>query len=216
MAKDKLFYLIYRVYHDDEHDAPYLFGWTENKHVAKAFLGQRDPKKYIMYKVSEDELISEFSESIPGSDLKIDYVKLKSSTTKETILFFTTLSELQETEKKIQAYFRELSSLDKICRIKGSKDLMYYFTMFMNLKPRYAKALYDIGYRPQEYDALFNAFDENEMNDSIEYAYSEGRYLTEWDNSHRNLLPAQTIIEDISKIVIYSLESFIKVLHEDL
>jgi hypothetical protein len=215
--KEKLFYLIYRIHNEDDEDIAYLFGWTNSKIVAKAFLTQRDPKKYTMYKRGEDDLIAEFSESIPVDELRIDYVKLKSSSTGESILFLTTLSELQEAEKKIQAMFRELCSLDRICKTKDAKDLMYYFSMFMNLRDDYAEALYNIGYRPKEYSMLFDSeTDANDMEETIEYSYTEGMYLSEWNRSSRTMLPAQTLMEDISNIVIYSLESFVKVLYQDL
>jgi hypothetical protein len=218
MKDELIFYLVYRVYkYDDYHDGPVLYGWTNSKSVLKAFIKQRDQKKYQVYKRTEDELISEFSESMPADEIKIDYVKLQSVKTGDSILFFTTLNELQEAEKKIQRIFKDLSSLDRLTENKDSKGIMFYFTMFMNIKEEYADALYDIGYRPKEVDAMFdNINDDDEIDNTIEYAYSEGRYLTEWDSTDRTYLPGQMLMEDFPNQVIYSLESIIRVLQEDL
>jgi hypothetical protein len=221
VKKDKPYYLIYRIYGEKEKPGEVkntvLFGWTRIKSVAKAFLGQRNPKKYILYKVDEENLHSDFSED-PPVDTMIDYIKLKSASTGEENLFFTTVQEAQEAEKKIQRVFSEMCSLENTSRSKNGKDIMYYLTIFTNIIPYYADALYDIGFRPPELNILFDSadFEDDDIYERIDLAYSEGRNPVEKYYRISEELPGQSVMEDVSKIILYSLESFIRVLRDDL
>ena len=53
-------YMIYRTYTPQERpdlrDRVVFYGWTRSKHIRKAFLKQRDPKKYRWYHFSDEEI----------------------------------------------------------------------------------------------------------------------------------------------------------------
>ena len=85
-----MYYLIYRI-DKMSLESPYLFGWTTSKDVLKSFITQRSKKKYNYFKYDKEELANEFSESMPDDNIKIDFIKLK-STNGKTILFFTTIN----------------------------------------------------------------------------------------------------------------------------
>lgn len=206
MNSEKLYFIIYRVYNSEERLMAIrntrLYGWTDNKKVLKAFLKQRDESKYTFVEMDEEEVGRVFSESSPPTDGMINYIKLKSSKTDEETTLFMTPNELIEIEKKIQMMFEELCSINNFPFANEEKEILYFVNLIMNIKEKYFEALYYIGYRPREIDMIFDHVDEPYAREQL-LDLSYGHYL----------YPAS---DDISKIVIYSLESFVKVMIDDL
>lgn len=212
-------YLVYRVYTRDERpnidERASFYGWSNNKSMIKAFTSQRSKKKYKVLKVDQDEIARRFSEEIDDEEAALDFVKIKSASTHEEIFFITTMNELKETEKRIQRMFIDQASLSGIDG-KGN-----YLEMFMNLDDYYADALYYIGFRPPEVDILFPSADYHDdysnitkIEELIDDAY-EGKYQSPGE-VRDNRIPGLVAIEDVANKIYYSVESFVKVLKDDL
>ena len=216
-------YLIYRIYSAKErpemNERSVFYGWTSSKKVAKVFLKQRDKNKYQVIKMNDDEIIQNipYSDEIITIESMIDFVKLRSAKTHEEIYFFTTLREMKQTEIDIQRMFHDMSS---IANIKGNGN---YLNMIFNLDEYYLSALFYIGYRPPELDILFPSADERDnfstmydVEESIEDAY-DGMIEHPPETSERyQSIPGLMTINDVASKIIYSIESFIKVLKNDL
>lgn len=215
-------YLVYRVYTKEERpdieDRSILYGWSTNKSIVKAFCKQRSKDKYQVLKMSNDDIIRTFSEEIDDTDAMIDFIKLKSAKTHEVIYLFMTLNEMRETEKKIQKMFLDQASLE---RIPGNGN---YLELFMNLDDYYADALFFIGYRPREVDILFPSADPRDdyasvdrIEQQIDQAY-DGLYGFPQEELRRSTdsVVGLSIIEDVANKICYSVESFIKVMREDM
>lgn len=215
-------YLVYRVYtkeeRPDREDRNVLYGWSTNKSIIKAFQKQRSKDKYRVIKMSRDDIVRTFSEEIDDTDAMIDFIKLKSAKTHEVIYLFMTLKEMRETEKKIQQLFLNQASLE---RIPGDGN---YLELFMNLDDYYGDALFFIGYRPKEVDILFSSADPrddyasiNRVSDQIDQAYDElyGFPQEELRRPTDNVI-GLSVIEDVANKICYSIESFIKVMREDM
>ena len=227
MGKDNEVYLIYRSYNDDpelrdQKDLKnVLFAWTSSKVLLKGFLKQRDNKKYMVIRI-EKQLFEESYEQFTNSDRSmLNYVKLKSVKTGEECYFFTTLAELENAEIKIQQYFSDLSEID------NTKNIDKIVIAFMNLKQYYLEALYFIGFRPSQIDEMFPSAnsDDNYNNytkieTEIEDAYSSiADYpLDDFECYDYKIptIPGLNVIDDVHNKILYSLESFIKVLKDDL
>lgn len=215
-------YLVYRIYHkserSDDTDRSRFYGWSTNKNIIKAFRKQRNQKKYKIIKMSENEISKTFSEDIDDIDAMIDYIKLRSVKTNEKMTLFLTLNEMRETEKKIQRMFLDQASLS---RIQGTGN---YLQMFLHLDNYYADALYFIGFRPREVDDLFPSADYHDDYSSIEKIEEEiDAAYEEMYQFPREIVKKTTesavglaVIEDASNKIYYSLESFIKVMKDDM
>lgn len=215
-------YLVYRVYTKKERseftDRSRFYGWSSAKSVIKAFLEQRDPKKYTVIKIDKHQIAETFSEEIDDVDAMIDMLILKSVSSGEEIPLFMTLNEMRETEKKIQRMFDDMASLE---RIDGTGD---YLQMFLNFDPYYADALFIIGCRPREIDIMFPSADYHDdysnimkVEEEIDNAYD--RIYTspsETYSSHYNKILGLTALDDVCNKIYYSIESFIKVLKDDM
>ena len=119
---------------------------------------------------------------------------------------------MYEVEKRIQDIFKDISSLDRIT--DSSRDNLYYFNLFMNIKEYYTDALFNIGFRPKEIDALYET-SSDDFSDEIIENYRES-LLDKWKLRKNKHLPIISYEDDYSNKIIYSLESFIKVLKDDL
>lgn len=215
-------YLVYRVYSKEERpdieDRHILYGWSTSKSIIKAFRKQRNKDKYRVIKMTNDDIIRTFSEEIDDTDAMIDFIKLKSAKTHEVVYLFMTLNEMRETEKKIQKMFLNQASLDSI---PGDGN---YLELFMNLDDYYADALFFIGYRPREVDILFPSADPRDdyasvdrIEQQIDQAYEElyGFPQEELRRTTDNVIGLSNI-EDVANKICYSVESFIKVMREDM
>lgn len=220
---DKPKYLVFRVYSREEclevpDRNPYRFyGWSGSKSVIKAFLQQRSKNKYQVRKMRDEDLAYYLSETDPDLLTLIDFVPLKVVATGEEVKFFTTRSELEETEKRIQRYFRNLS---KIIDRTGSVEI---FEMYRNLDQFYGESLDFIGFLPPEADDLFDvaefggATSETEkVAWEIEQAYLGTLDCPLEEMEHDGRIPGLMMISNVANKILYSMESFIKVLYEDM
>ena len=220
MKTDRLF-LVYRVYSakerpDTSRDARMVFyGWTYNKNVIKALFTQRDKSKYYVVKTDKEEIGDNYAENMLEYDSMIDYIPLKFASTKEEIKFFTTKEEMQQAEIRIQRMFREMCNL--VDRDKGNIILL---TLFMNLKDYYAFPLEYIGFQPPEINDLFQSMDAEssleDIEDLITDGYSSALQSPYEEIVHSNKIPGLTFLGNTYLKILYSVESFIKVLKEDL
>lgn len=204
--------VVYIVYRTRKKKGEQFYGWNDNKSVIKAFLKQRSKNKYFMIKVDKDDV--EYEAPTEHGELQpeymIDFIKLKSVKSNETFYIFTTKNELKEYEINTHNMFREIMSLEKI----DNNRISDYVILLLNLREEYTNVLHYLGYRPPELDSLFeSAIGEDIMYDTISYAYEqmpcEEYYL------HRSTPPGLSVLEDVSDKILYSVESFIKVMKED-
>lgn len=226
---DKL-YLIFRIYSKKEQPDPKSrskhWGWSTSKDVVKALFRQRSKKKYKVISIICEEVTEQFKIMADHNnyfdlEMMVDIVQLKSSKTGETVNMFTTSAELREYEIKIQEKMRELSSISSIKDVKGSG--MNILELFVNLQDEYADALYRIGYRPRELDALDGNmfYGSGELDDDLEnqiFQAYEGAISSpteDYEGFYREP-PGLSNIEDSAHMILYSVESFIMILKEDL
>lgn len=213
----KKYYLIYRVYGPKERTGEetnsWIYGWSSNKNVVKAFLKQRNKNKYLVFKMDEEEIAEKFSDNELPSNKMIDCIKLKSAGTQEEFLLFMTLDEMQECETKIQTMMAELCYVDRI----DNDRIKYYTNIILNIDDYYMDALHYIGYRPLEIECVFGSSEET-VYDLIDIAYNGAidYHPQEYYNHSNKTLPGLSVIEDIANKILYSFEAFIKVLKEDL
>lgn len=222
MSEEKIF-VVYRNYskkeQPDHEVGPVLYGWSLNKSVVKAFLSQRTEGKYYVEKMkgNVDELIDGYYNDLDTNNM-INFVKLKSVEDKdEYVYLFMTANEMQEAEKRIQRHFRDLCSISDI---KGDGD---YLEMFMNLEDYFADALDFIGYRPPEISIMCPAADYRDdpgeimgIDELIEQAYDGAAMSPHEVYENKADLPGLSTLTDVASKILYSVESFIKVLREDL
>ena len=154
---EKKIYIVYRIYskaEKQEHGmSSIIYGWSLSKSIIKAFLSQRDDKKYKVIKIYGDLDEIQIDDCYLDNSNMIDFIKLKSSKSGEEVYLFMTANEMQEAEIKIQRYFRDLCTVSDI---RGKAD---YVQMFMAIDNYYASALDFIGYRPPEISAMFPSAD---------------------------------------------------------
>ena len=209
------YYLVYRTYsfeempNASEEERRPLYGWTCSKDVIKAFCTQRNPDKYLVRKVSEHEVGEMLSEVAWDDTNEIDFLILRVASTGEEVKLFMTKSEMEECEIRIQRYFRELADI-------VSKQGYGVLDLYVNLRKKYLEPLYVIGFNPME---------SIDMDDTGMYrGLCTDEYMVDWeihqayqsnDKFKNNILGLQSI-SSIHGKVIYSLESFLKVMREDL
>ena len=212
---DKNYYIIYRVSELHPNEA-HIHCWTNTKRIAKAFLQQRDRKKYRMRKISLDEIGESHGENDFPFDTQINCVKLKSSQTGDDFILFMPIYELNHAEKNIQRMMIDQTSLIRNPDIE--KNLIYFVTMLVNLDQVYQDALEFIGYRPTEVDYIFDQVSSrvDDLCDTIDLAYGENYNPREYIHDMNDKIPGLSMIEDVSKQILYSLESFIKVMKHDM
>lgn len=188
------YYLVYRVYKGDEvkftKQNSRIYGWTNSKAVLQAFMQQRDEKKYLSFKMEEEEFLFRTKQIDEDLDkLRIDFLRLKSVQEDGEFKLFITENEAAECEKKIQRLLTEYSSISKMEFKSPNKEILYFVNLYLNLKKSFRDALFFLGHRPPEIEDLFDSVEET------------GTYTNE---------------NDIANKIIYSLEAYIKVLREDL
>lgn len=213
-------FVVYRVFSKKERPEKnryVYYGWSSSKSVIKAFLKQRNPKKYDILKIDTDE-VGSITEDIDDDGCMIDYIKIRSAKTDEEICLFLTRNELKECEIFIQQMFIDQASLSNI---DGDGN---YVNMFLALDKYYADALFLIGYKPKEVDILFPSADYHDdyssyltMEEILDEAYD-----SLYDNPYEEVkhvpmnIPGLGASLDISNKLYYSFESFIKALKDNL
>lgn len=177
-----------------------FWGWTKSKAVIQAFKAQRNMKKYVIMKMDPEDMEKYFLEDMTDSETMIDYVELGDVISGKDVTFFTTKTELREAKKRIERLMREASSFETL-----PGNITDYVNILVNLKDRFADALDVIGFDPPELAALDNWSDQ----------YDDAAYISSLDScgvGHRWVKDTPRPIER----VIYSLQSIIKVLRDDL
>lgn len=214
-------YLIYRVYTRKERADPnermILYGWTADKNVLKAFLAQRNEKKYTYVRIDQEEIGKYFDENVDDTDIRVDIIWLKSASSGKDFPIFTTMHELSNAEKDIQKYFRKLASFEEI---EGSGD---YVQMIIHLDEYFSSALFYLGYRPQDIDFMCDSCDEEDnfsgleaAEHEIDWAYS-GAMECPQEEYHPPKKPLGLYtLSDISSKIVYSLENMIKAMRDNL
>ena len=220
MDEDKK-YMVFRVYskkerpNASEKERAVFFGWSRSKSVIKAFKEQRDKRKYVVHKMTDDDIIRAFSEDITDDVCTmIDYIKLTSVQTQEEVIFFSTANELRSAEIEIQNMMKELCSISDI---PGNGN---YLWMVLALDDYYGDALHYLGYRPPEIDIMFPSMSNYSQFESAE---------EEIDDAYDGILtcPEEMVtktyqpiglsnLSDVATKILYSLESFVKVLKDEL
>ena len=188
-------YYVYRKGDNEDHHS--LFGWTYNKSILKAFLKQRGGKYYFSEKYLSDHTTGEHDDT---SMLQI--LKLKSCQTGDDIPIVTTEDEKLMFESEIQRYFDMLSRFDELAA-EYDVDILDLVHHVSNLKDEYSDALHLLGYRPIEISSVY---------DTIEEAYSDWLTLSWEERPDKELCGPYFIVDDPAKIIIYSFESFVKVM----
>ena len=217
---DEKCYVIFRIYPDDS-KRDHVYGWTESKKIATAFMKQRSHDKYKVVKMTSESIARIFSESVMENSNQIDYFKIKSAKTGDEVAFFTTMEEMNEAEAKIQRYFRELPHL--IEHADGREEVVH---LFVRLKRKYADALDFLGFRPSEVEILYDRDDwigdgdENSIEglcEGIENMYHE-KMIEEYRNGRdADKRPLGYLAsQDVYTKLIISLESFIMILKEEM
>ena len=217
MKRPKKRYLVFRVYQRDEDHEDWLYGWTFDRNVVKVFLEQRDTRKYSVRKISEEELADLLSDVPWDSSNMIDYVELPVSATGKSVTLFMTKNELCEVEKRIQRYFRKLSTI-----IDNEHGSFVVLNLFQNLIPRYLDALDFLGFRPPELENMDESVpyhgcpeDEDDVSDrTTSWEIDQAYQLTPMID-HQSV-PGMSMLTKVSTQIIYSLESFIIAMREDL
>lgn len=216
MSSSDKYYLIFRRSDDRHGGIENLYGWTANKSILNAFLKQRSKNKYMVERMelngSEIEycsnrkmLSTEYLDL--RSELMIDILELKSCQSGTIVKFFTTEEEKQRIERDIKVMFDELRSFDRI----DDERIINLVNLYNKLDEKYMDALEYIGYRPKEISYLYDKVDDmygddREVGiDCIGFDSEDGCHITSDEYSN-----------DPSKVIIYSLESVIKVLKDDL
>ena len=228
--KDKDYvYLIYRVYSEKERpyvslsDRTVFYGWAPTKSIVKAFMTQRTRSKYKVTIATYDEishtwLASSMYDGAMDPELMIDYVNLKSAETNEDVKLFMTSKELREAEHNIQHYFKDLCSLADY-----SDNAMKLLELYINLDDYYLDALQYLGFKPPEMDILFDSAEYRESTDAIYSidALIDSAYDALFDVPHEvyvheGKIPGLSVLESVDTKILYSLESFMKVMKEDM
>ena len=159
-----------------------------------------------------------FSEDVTDdSETMIDFIKLRSTQTQEEVLFFSTANELRTAEINIQKMMKDLSSISDI---PGDGNYLY---MILSLEDYYGDALHYLGYRPPEIEIMFPSIqgecgwgELDAIESEIDSAY-DGLMISPQEVVTKNDQPlGLSTLTDVSTKILYSLESFIKVLKDDL
>lgn len=216
MKDPKDVYLIFRRYNKEEQKndhsmqpkSPHYFGWTPSKILAQAFLEQRDKSKYVLQKTDTDEIAEKmrFTDTLI-EETRIDILELRSHKTGEDVMFLTTPEEQTSIETEIRKLFTKLSSFDSLYQeSKTQSALSDFVNMMSNLQPKYFEALLYIGYHPDEFNYLYNGPTEDEF----DYGYIPSPFNVDLPDIKREIL------DDPSRVVVFSLESVIKVIKDEL
>lgn len=222
-VSNDVYYLVFRNYSYKErpHSTPdnrlEFYGWSQDKKVIKAFMIQRSKDKYKVVKKYKEMFPEAMLESWVDIETMIDFIMLPSVTTGNEVPLFMTKQEMSEVEIKLRKYFKELPKLVEMAN--GEITLL---RMYTNLKDKYHDVLNIIGYQPNELKTLYDDSMSDEYSESyIKDLYSE--YVTELGCEdcrkigHDEIPGRDWAIEnDISYKIIYSVESFVKIMKDDL
>jgi hypothetical protein len=166
-----------------------------------------------------DEIGKFYGEDVTDAGSEINMIKLKSAKSGEFVVIFMTANELKTTEIEIQEMFRQASKLEPMGnRIAEGVEMVTHLT------PYYSDALDFIGFRPPEVDSMYPGLEDAAYNDGltrieqlVETAYHEN--IEGYPNLRSELILSSMMTEtlrDVFTKIVYSLESFVKVMKNDL
>lgn len=218
--KEKDFkYMIYRIYsateRPDVSQRSIFYGWTQSKVVRDAFLQQRSKGKYKCVKMYDEDIARYYAEDVSDNATRIDMLKLQSAKTGDEFIFFMTANELKQTEIDIHQMLENAARLDRI-----DEDLEKLVEFYTSLNDYYADALAIIGFRPPEIRYMYPGADDECDLTSSEYDIEE-TYVENYSNPQRGvkfieLGPQSVRIDQLADRIVYSLESFVKVMKDNL
>lgn len=220
MLKDAK-YLIFRKYtkeeREDRRDRDIFYGWTDSKIVKNGFLSQRTKSKYYAVKMYDEDIAQYYSEDVLDDSSFIIMLRMPSAKHPgQEVNIFTTRNEEKQAEINIQEMLRDATRLDKL-----GGDLNKLVQIFIHIDDWYADALDFIGYRPPELESMFPSItgddDLTSTERDIENAY-DGSYdvpSESYSGISRNL-PGLATLQDDAKKILYSIESLVKALRDDL
>lgn len=201
----RMAYLVYRRYSDEElkerrrsgeilRDRNRFFGWTDNKHTIKLFSLQRSSKKYFIRQVTLEEL-SNIGTERTMENFQLELISLQSNRLKRSVALMTTADERDTFERKIRRMFTEACSLGPWITEGDVVNFTRMVNCIANLIPKYAGALAYLGYVNTDLNSVFDSVDDEE-----------------WIDLYR---PGGNSL-NTGKLIIYSLESVIKVILDDM
>ena len=212
MKDETRVFVIFRKRYNNHKDP--IYAWTNNKKMVKWFIEQRNHKKYRVIKARYIDIERKFSEYSNQIALyKLEFMKLKSAKDGKFYYFITTANELKEYESHCQDMFSYLSSAEKI----DNNRIEYFMNILGNFEKKYADALNMIGYIPKELESLFPGGEDSLdwINHGIDASY-EDMDVEEFRKT-RNLPGIENSSEDdIYRKIIYSMESFIRIMKDDM
>lgn len=212
-------YAVFRYYSPKEaptidyRDRVVFYGWTDHKSVMKAFLAQRNSKKYIVKRMDRDEVENMVEHGdhmeLDDPEHRIDIIQLPSKNLEAKIDIFMTEYEMKEVEKDIQSRMRSYASVDAYDKYT-LEDMYTLVNMFVNLEEPYQDILYYLGFRPIELDMLDESEDGYTIMDQIDAGYANRRHCT-----FTNPRGVSHLQDDYTK-TLYSMENFIKSMIRDM
>ena len=207
-----------------DHERTTYYGWTQSRYVLEAFLKQRNPDKYIYRKVATEDAYRyqhpNMVYDILDPRFMIDYVTLESAQSDVKTTLFMTNSEMERAELGIQQHFRNLTQFDPEGLGDGD-DIITCINLFCNLRDDYGECLYFLGFRPVDIDLLFADMQESDRSawddpdGQIEFVY---RNISNYRNQLKQQKGPRGLygLKEVCNKIIYSLESFITYLVDDL
>lgn len=211
-SDDTTYYLVYRTSDDRHGGVEDFYGWTNSKTILNAFLKQRNKSKYITEKITIDaDLSGAYSKKglvdtkylELDKDLMIDILPIKSCQSGDIVKLFTTNDEKIRITNDIDAMFDELRSFDRM----NTDNIKSMVDTYSAIKDKYTDALVKIGYQPMEVEYMYDSVEDikNYVNYGLGYSDNEDDDIL--NHSHNYT---------IYKSIVYSLESVIKVLKDEL
>lgn len=210
MNSETRIYVIFRKRFGNNKDP--IYAWTKKKDMLKCFFQERSRKKYRVIKARYIELERKFSDNPTRIDMyTLDFMKFPSH--KDGLIYYilTTLEELRQYEYQCQDIFKYFSSIEKI----DQNRIEYFLNLVGNIEKEYLDALNAIGYNPQEFEALFPGGEDSMewINHGIDASYED---LDIEEFRKERVLPGKNVSSDIPKKLIYSIESFIKIMKDEM
>ena len=213
-------YMVFRM--PDNSDAytkgsiPTFWGWSRSKAVIKVFRHQRDQKKYKIMIMDEEDIAKHLSENLTDDSTMINWIELGNTETGEMIPFFTTKVEMETMEIKIQ------SMVSDACSLKDIPNMTACIEAILNLRDEYAKVLELIGFQPKELSYIFDSVNERDdpysiegISDRICESYEFHAAYPE-DNEFKHKVIGAQAMTSLARQIIYSIQSAVAVLRDDL
>lgn len=191
------YYLVDRIYKEDSeyvknggNDSRY-YGWTNSKKLLDLFFKQRTRSKYDVFKYTEEEINNNRDlKACVDEKYEIDIIKLPSVKHHgKKVKLLTTKREVDESIRSIKDMVSDMSSLLRRNYDKKGDSCERMIDVFNALKDEYKDALAAVGFIPPEITSMY---------DDVDDPY----------NSSRENLPVYHAL--------YTLETFVKVMYEDL